>query len=449
VRWLSHEGELPGGLGRYRLHLPIFQLSGGESLAYLRLKPDSERLVLQPVGQGLAFFPPGNFAMSWKGMTVEGGEIDFLHMDRAPLHSRLLQTEVDWTRSAAGLVSVSRQMVDLSDAATAALDWLRQEATNFVQRTLENIGQSRFGWISYRHAGIPPSTQASLEWAQLPRGKTIKGRAIDNRFEWAEVPFPLIPSLHFMFETNIEAFSWRGRKVNVLPSVPGVHEDDHYDGLSWQSRSMAPNRVMWREHYEPALAPLWEGDPRGRANTHAAGLVAEFPPAWASTICGVRFSGYIATYGEAIVWNPDHPLVGAVDEESQRWVADTFASSIDPIPFRSDLLTSRGRGAAWLMRCLSDRSWELWDGLEDREPGFLSELGELVLGHPFSTDPDGVIVGMWIEAVTRRGLDVPAAERWYFFRNRVQEQEVQRRMPRPGRDWELRRTRHRIRPKVS
>jgi hypothetical protein len=443
VRWVNTDGELPNGIGTYRFHLPVFSLDGGESLVFMRLDTHGNRRVMQPVGEGLAFYPSEAFHMAWKGMAVASGELygDITDIYPSPRYPRQLIAEVDWVDSAAGLISVDRQTVELSEAALQALDWLGQEASNLLQRTLEELHQSPYAWLSYRYANVSSPPDISLEWARVPRGGRLVSPAQKTEFYWSDVPFPAVPSLAFIYEQSIGNYTWRRRKVNIISSIPGIQDDDHYDGLSWHARSIAPDRIMWREHYETALVPLWEADPRGRANTHAAGIVAHFPPEWANVLCGVRFMSYSSNRGSAIVWNPAHALVQAVDAEAQSWATEAFAHSLDPIPLRSDLMASTSRAAAWLMRCLSERGWEVWEGLEDREAGLLAEVGGILFGSAFTVDSAGVVVGMWNESPTNRYLDVPAADRWYVFRSGADRDTVGGLLPKPALDWQLRSSR--------
>ena len=37
------------------------------------------------------------------------------------------------------------------------------------------------------------------------------------------------------------------------------------------------------------------------------------------------------------------------------------------------------------MRVIADRAWELWEGLEDREPGFQSDVWRAVFDEPLDT----------------------------------------------------------------
>jgi hypothetical protein len=48
----TKEGELPNNLGRFRIHLPYFELPGGSALAFLRPRQDKENLCLEKVGKG-------------------------------------------------------------------------------------------------------------------------------------------------------------------------------------------------------------------------------------------------------------------------------------------------------------------------------------------------------------------------------------------------------------
>jgi hypothetical protein len=409
--WEIDEGELPEQLGLYRLYVPVFRLPGGESLIFLRITPTATRMSLGPVDQGLAILPRVTSRSSWRGMAVNTGhENQPYYYDPYMSMPPGIVAEVEWQSPAAGSVSVDRERLRLSPRGIEARTWLRQQAVELHRRILQRIANSPYAYASYRFASIVPPASAGFKWAVLKRARTLRG-AIASDLEWKDAPLPAVPSLNFAYEGSVPSLTWRGRKLNVIPSLPGLRDDDHYDGLAWPSPSTAPDKVLVRRSYELTLCPVWLDRPVGNRNSHAAGLVAAFPPAWAAHVAGVRFASFSGLNYSAMVWNPAHPMVEAVDAEAQRWVGETFSESLDPIQFRAELVENAARAAAWLMRVIADRAWELWEGLEDREPGFQSDVWRVLFDEPVDAAlrPHAlppVLAGVWHESTPQRALEV-------------------------------------------
>jgi hypothetical protein len=199
---------------------------------------------------------------------------------------------------------------------------------------------------------------------------------------------------------------------------------------------------MVRVSYQMTLCPLWAEKPHLTTAPHAAGLVAEFPPEWSGRLAGVRFGSYVALDRERMVWNPDHALVEAVDSDAQKWVAETFRGGLDPVPWRAELVANAARAAAWLMLCLAQRSWELWEGLEDRAPGLQEEIWNVLfndsLAPTLATETSSLLAAVWNEETAQRALDIPLRGRWRTYRANREPAVVSKLLVRPGVSWELR-----------
>jgi len=70
LHWITRGGELPDGLGRYRLHLPYFELLGGGSLAFMETETSEQGVLLGKIGKGCVYRPSSFTQLSWKGMRV-------------------------------------------------------------------------------------------------------------------------------------------------------------------------------------------------------------------------------------------------------------------------------------------------------------------------------------------------------------------------------------------
>jgi hypothetical protein len=101
-QWIVDEGELPDGLGHYRVSIPYFSLECGASLGVLRVTVSSGQFTIHQIGNGQVWIPMGLFYIGWKGMRLGKPE----RWVRTPLYSfelvRSAVIELDWTSANAG-----------------------------------------------------------------------------------------------------------------------------------------------------------------------------------------------------------------------------------------------------------------------------------------------------------------------------------------------------------
>lgn len=92
----------------------------------------------------------------------------------------------------------------------------------------------------------------------------------------------------------------------------------------------------------------------------------------------MSLGGNIGLHSE--LWNADHPLLRAIDEEGWLWVTDTFGEEdFNPLPHRAEVMSSTGRVAAWIVRCFRLGDEELWGALAKRAPDFLNDAWKMAL----------------------------------------------------------------------
>jgi hypothetical protein len=68
VRWVEDEGDLPDGLGGFRIRLPYFDLPGGACLAPLRTTQVKSRILIDWIPSRQGWLPNYERSISWKGM---------------------------------------------------------------------------------------------------------------------------------------------------------------------------------------------------------------------------------------------------------------------------------------------------------------------------------------------------------------------------------------------
>jgi hypothetical protein len=68
LRWVFEEGDLPWGLGKYRIAIPYFELLGEKTLAFLRVTDSGGKISIANIGNGFIHLNIGGVNASWKGI---------------------------------------------------------------------------------------------------------------------------------------------------------------------------------------------------------------------------------------------------------------------------------------------------------------------------------------------------------------------------------------------
>jgi len=309
--WTTNEGELPSDLGPYRIHIPYFELPGGLSLVFLRIRQTGRCLLLQPIagpGARLTYFPP---TWACKGMRI--GAPGLLPGE--------VFVQIDLRSNEAGRVSVSRHEFSLTQGGEEAFEWLACETSDQQRRLVLDHASSLFASLNCRLAGIRPPAGAPAYW--------LSHETIDDvpQSVWAPVGFPATcESLHLVSGLS---YVWRGKPVSVLPPVRPYKIV--LTNTTWVGSGSPPDTVAFCplpgcNH----VIALWTRNPAARQKSLFL-PTAKFPPKWKS-LCGA------AWYHCGVVWNRTHLLIRAVNEPAFQWAREVFKHSIDPLPHADQLL---------------------------------------------------------------------------------------------------------------
>lgn len=413
-----HEGPLPDRLGQWRAHFVHFDLEGHASSAFFRLRPRKEGPPeVADLGMGHGLLPTGSVVMNWNGMALEMGAGSEL-VRRLGDHQNAV-VEIDWCSDAAGRLAVSRSTFEPSEAALEALgavdDALREIRVNFVGITR----QSPFYLVNARVLGVLTDAAGEQRW--------LGNRPDEARLLCAlrppiiECPIPRLNELSVAF--------WRGQEARELERVTLSNGESSRRELSWYGYDIEPTyvgAVNSRRGMGPAV--VWDDvEPRGGAPKSRPGFTASFPPEWAS-IAGIL--GETGVWrGQLTVWNAHHPLVRACDGESWRWAQARLRGSRDPLACRSELLSSAGRAAAWILACLLNGDRWAWDGVAERDKTFLTELWKSI---------DGMLqfdeVSLWNHQYNPV-LNVLTQSNSLRFDHRNEPDEIPARVVAPSADW--------------
>jgi hypothetical protein len=395
------EGDLPEGLGTYRIHRGHFDLPAGVSLTYMDLEPVGDgKFRVAPIGDSDAVGPGGEWSvMSWNGMETEV-DIDSLQMNFGPYLTRIYNTyiEIDWTDDAAGRIAVHRNSFVPSDAAEEATEWVLAEARDFL---LELIGE---------HAGAPTALPNASTLEEIPESLTnaswFAPLQEDGRARLLEpLRFPVVDDLKWLESSG---WRWRGSEVTAAPlfEVRGHHRATSH---SWHGQDLGPSSVGAVEDSGRIVPVLvWETLQPGQNSTGVPLTTADFPPEWTDLV-GVS---HVPEYGErgVLAWNAAHPLFASLDRAGWDWAVEHLDEPYpDALAVRDELLAAPARVAAWILLCLQRHAPEIWEGLPDRAETFLPEAWSRVGGLG-----DRRVVFLEIER-GRPSLHILDPQAWDFF----------------------------------
>jgi hypothetical protein len=355
VEWRTETGSLEQALGHYRIHIPVFKMKAGVSLAFVR--PGSNDRLLR-VGKGFCFIPRPVAYHSWKGMTVRSS--------RSLGRPDVGLVEIDWTDRAAGEISIARSEFIPTAAAKIANQVINAKISKLMEQIACENRQSKFSSLNFRIAELPDLSPNKPAW--------IKGY---SEGAWKKIEFPAISRLSYAYESRTPTkLSLKNEKVEIISCLRQPHDDDEYDGLAWNSSSCSPDKIVVLSDTDFNVVPLWERAPQDTI-VQAIGLTAAFPGKWSNCVAA-HFDCYSELQASATVWNRNHPLAKAVTVEAKDWVTVNLPTHVDPLTFRELLLDKPSYGAAWISVSIDNIALDYWNGIRDRDKQFLDKLWALL-----------------------------------------------------------------------
>jgi len=298
---LQLDGELPEGLGRYRIRLPYWELPGGGSLGFFRLSGGSSTRALKRIGKGYLFVPWGRTRVAWKGMLAPELKRHDLEAEMYPPHAdivtrdelrrgfalpRSADLEIDLTSADAAELSVSRDRLILKDAVNKALKRLREKV-----RTAWKSFLCRHQTSEYFHLNVAIFEQAlpnpmPLRWLVPSRGESVG--------IWGKVRFPAIVSTAYdrIFVPSRPPV-WKGKEVHVTPLVYDSYiGTDHSRSFSWCGENSPPHRIVAFWSRNARIACMWTANRTRRQPKCPLGTTCSFPPSGTTWhwLCGIRMA---------------------------------------------------------------------------------------------------------------------------------------------------------------
>lgn len=441
--WITKVGELPEGLGRFRLHLGYFLLPGGVSLSFMNVLPEGKELRVGAIGKGQMYRPESGTVVSWKGMRTrvveEHGIEGRYSLPFYGLGPNLL-AEVDFQSEKAGKVRINRNTMFASSQALAALRWLRKEALQMLRSFVEEHHESAYAVLNSGMAKMSGSRIAEPQW--IARAVGEKG----EKLVWCRMSFPVVTSLAWKYGSFPREVRYKQRRVQVVPCVGERDDDDHYDGVSWPAVNIGPHKVVVRQGGRwTRVVPLWVKNPfTADLDDGERVLTSVFPAGW-DEVLGVQFSSYLkGPFGgggvQATVWNKGNKLVRMLKTEDWAWGEKQVLGVTDPLAIKSEILGARGRAIAWALCFVESGKWQVWEALLERDPSFLVNLWRVIFDIKGTAKVYKPLV-LWVEewGIDSRLREV-TPEDWGACRLRdggeVLER-IQRYMPEPSLEWVL------------
>lgn len=417
LKWHERTGQLPNGLGRFRLTLPYFDLPQGASLGFLRVRESPPLLHLKSVSRGNLFRLALHPRISWKGMQIATSR----RVGQSPAFSSVL-AEIDFENDKAGTVHVARDAFSESDEVWEAIYWLQHEAKMLLEQFVMSNRTSTFAWLNRRMAGLRSVTSIQPNWVAISDTSVLRDTV------WKSISFPATTSLSWAYG-ELQKVTWNGKPVDVVRCLGGPGDVSHYDGLAWIDVHDAPDRIVVIDSYRPVLIPLWTKTPQEAADgMNGVFPTCLFPSSWKS-VCGVAFPNYAAIGRGTNIWNRRYPLVRTVTPDSWSWAKQVLAKPIDPVSMGTELLSDKTRAAAWLLHLVQLGRRELWLGARERDSTFVRALWKLL----FPKQPSSVVC-LWIDGPSSWRLRVVGSDGWATYKERG---EIVRWMPDPGLAWRL------------
>jgi len=227
VRWLSQEGALRNGLGRFRFHIPYFELPGGRSLVFLHIKKTRNILEVQKLLHGLCVSPHQNTLFSWKGMLIRTDDKVF-SASHSDFKYPSLQVELDFHGEAAGSLSISRTLLNLSNEAAGAVAELRSYIGEYVQRFIKGNSASNYSVLNRRVCEIDDLPVVHPKWCfTIGKQRNVK---------WRNIAFPIVSGNPWRYNNSPCKVLWNGKPVQIPTPLRGTYKNDQFETISFGSR---------------------------------------------------------------------------------------------------------------------------------------------------------------------------------------------------------------------
>lgn len=318
-----------------------------------------------------------------------------------------------------------------TDEACAGEQEIHAQWQAMMDQFLRDFENSEYAWFNRRISNQCPTVINICKWLEATSSPLFH-----REWQWSSIKFPAISraglGYRSVFEPNAEPQLVLAEKpVNVIPwSAPAPGSFSELYAVGWNAETLPPDGVAYFDNLGFGMIPFWVRRPR--TSSECGLLESKFAPEW-KELCGAQFEWY-AGHGEAaVVWNREHHIIKRLTSEAWAWSAHAFRDSIDPIPERKKLLSNRSFAACWLLRCVSEDSSGVWEGLSERDPEFLPNLFALLYQGRKQAEHRRIL--FWVEHPANHRLRVLECGRW---RALTSYKLIRQFLPCPSEDWTIR-----------
>jgi len=197
------------------------------------------------------FLPSGQTQESWKGMAVASGPIHRhgFAMRELGLEQSGAFLEVDWYSAIAGKIGVNWNQIIPTDQIHTYRSWIVRRIEKLRTEIAGRSEKSIF-WLMNRNIVGSDITG---------RRNTLNWLVIDNvdhgtRNKWGALGFPWFRAI-VLYSQNFHPRISPGNSRKSR-NIQTMFEDKYYDGLTWYSSAIPPDRIVSLEHSYPHLKKL-------------------------------------------------------------------------------------------------------------------------------------------------------------------------------------------------
>lgn len=217
LAFLSVEGKI-GEQVRYRLHIPYFQLSQGNSFYYLKEQAMDDRLLIQKVGEGYWWTPMPMFP----NLGLKGIKIDMQRLSNELSFYRYMYIEVDLLHIEESDLGVSRKELQLDESYAKRLGQeLVEKITELFERHFLPFDNA-YGLLNIRRNNDFPD---HFYWPVAERsGKKVQDLV------WEKIQYPAVINYDKVIE-GAEKLRLYGLPVRCLSFIKGYETGSFEDEI--------------------------------------------------------------------------------------------------------------------------------------------------------------------------------------------------------------------------
>ena len=410
IRWKTEAGELPGGIGHYRLSVPFFHLPRGRSALFFDFDPDHDVARPLPFTDAIALALQLELRTSFQGMRVWS----YLADEELILQTELSYLgEIDWEDPRAGQITVDRSTFSLTAEASEAVSWLKSRGKELEAMALSEESSDYTELNTFLNSLVPPPSE--IRWF---------GNSPDQKgLRWATVSLPALSGLSYHDLKNAIQARGNDQVVSITQTFsryPGYPSSTELEWCTGERSRACPDRPAVVRTSPLVIIPQYVALPC-KLSRRDDFFKGEFPPAW-SALAALGNNNLVEM---PWLWNRDHSLVQTVETQDLEWFANFKLWQLS-----EDLLQSRGRSALFLMKVLQTLKVEQYlELVEDFRAGFWRDLWDRAAVVPAE-------IAAWVQSSFGYG------ELWVLGpENRerilVTDPRIPQYLPDPGDEWKL------------